>query len=136
MSSSLTSKTEPDFFFFPPPLSRFFSLAILGDVTGDTEYTNAAVTSAVAGMKSAPWQGSDGIITEGQDNPSQQNDANGFKGIWIRALGELYRRSGNNKDLQTLIHSYVDVQANTLIKNSNDPSNPSLYPVNVSVEKN
>lgn len=84
-------------------------------------------------MKSAPWQGSDGVITEGEQQPyDENNDNRGFKGIWIRALGELYKRSGGNSDLQTLIHAYVDVQANSLIQNSDNPSSPSSFPVNVS----
>jgi len=37
------------------------------------------VNIAAAAMKSAPWQGSDGIITEGA-SPDSNNDGVGFKG--------------------------------------------------------
>lgn len=94
-------------------------------------------------MKTAPWQGSDGIITEAADDSphSSNNDNYGFKGsaslffhsldsrvtyatfvsaIYIRGLAELYRRNPSNSDLQTLIHSYIDVQANALIDLASD----------------
>lgn len=85
----------------------------------------ASRTVAVA-TKGGPWQGSDGIITEGS-NTSSNDDGVGFKGIYrfpllhstsisstsiailIRALAVVYEKSDNNA-LKTLVHSYGDVQ--------------------------
>ncbi|CCO29595.1 hypothetical protein BN14_03612 [Rhizoctonia solani AG-1 IB] len=72
--------------------------------------------TANAAMKSNRWQGSDGIITEGQDGDlNANNDGRGFKAIFIRGLLEVFQRSVANNDLRILIHSYVDVQYNALL---------------------
>ncbi|KAF9011017.1 hypothetical protein BDZ89DRAFT_1143338 [Hymenopellis radicata] len=79
----------------------------------------AAVTGIPLGLllatavKSGPWQGSDGIITEGA-SPNENNDSVGFKSVFIRALGEVFIRTDSN-DLRILIHSYGDVQYNALL---------------------
>lgn len=87
------------------------------------------VTIVAAAVKNAPWQGSDGIITEGVSTTSN-NDGVGFKGMWsiflvssgvvrlfvtttaifIRGLAEAFARNPSNTDLRILLHSYVDVQ--------------------------
>lgn len=87
------------------------------------------VTTVAAAVKNAPWQGSDGIITEGSSTTSN-NDGVGFKGeklsfslcrhyiyavfnltaIFIRGLAEAFARNPSNTDLRILLHSYVDVQ--------------------------
>ena len=82
--------------------------------------------------KLAPWTGSDGIITEGQEPPqSQNNDGRGFKGtlfsllmhsyithlfaplaILIRSLGIAHGRAVNtgNTAMLSLIQAYINVQ--------------------------
>ena len=84
-------------------------LAVLYTATGDSSYLDAATTTAVAAIKSTPnWQGTDGIITEGQGTPySSNDDGRGFKAVYIRGLSELYRRApgGGQSGLQILIHS-------------------------------
>lgn len=79
-------------------------------------------------MKSSPWQGEDGVISEGASRDAN-NDGVGFKCEWdtlelgsrcliffvfpaavlIRALHETYIRS-DNADLKNLIKSYTNVQ--------------------------
>ncbi|KDN48784.1 hypothetical protein RSAG8_02771, partial [Rhizoctonia solani AG-8 WAC10335] len=84
-------------------------LAVLKDVTKDAQWTNLLVSEH-------HWQGSDGIITEGQDGDlNTNNDGRGFKAIFIRGLHEVFQRSVANNDLRILIHSYVDVQYNALL---------------------
>ncbi|KAF5360085.1 hypothetical protein D9758_007579 [Tetrapyrgos nigripes] len=89
-------------------------LSVLADVTGDNSWRTLMVNIAAAAMKSAPWQGSDGIITEGA-SPNSNNDGVGFKAIFIRGLDEVNVRSASNSALQILIHSYGDVQYNALL---------------------
>jgi hypothetical protein len=86
------------------------------------------VTIVAAAVKNAPWQGSDGIITEGVSLTSN-NDGVGFKGmkspiyhgdtvylsilptaIFIRGLAEVFARNPSNNALRILLHSYTDVQ--------------------------
>ncbi|KAG8694330.1 hypothetical protein FRC09_009911 [Ceratobasidium sp. 395] len=91
-------------------------LAVLKDVTKDAQWTNLMTEIAAAAMKNTKWQGSDGIITEGQDGDyNTNNDGRGFKAIFIRGLLEVFNRSVANNDLRILIHSYVDVQYNALL---------------------
>ncbi|KAF8304744.1 Six-hairpin glycosidase [Clavulina sp. PMI_390] len=117
-SLDVTTCSGPDWVFTYNSGKFIEGTAVLGAVTGTATYTNAALTVAVAAMKSGPWQGSDGIITESSSNThSSNNDAWGFKAVYIRGLAELYRRqSASNTPLGTLIHSYVDTQANALIE--------------------
>ncbi|KAJ4476075.1 hypothetical protein C8J55DRAFT_122805, partial [Lentinula edodes] len=68
-----------------------------------------------AAVKSPVWQGSNGIITEGASKTSD-NDGVGFKAIFIRGLDEVSVRSTDNSALQIIIHSYNDVQYNTLLE--------------------
>ncbi|KXN83969.1 Mannan endo-1,6-alpha-mannosidase DCW1 [Leucoagaricus sp. SymC.cos] len=89
-------------------------LSVLADVTGDSQWRSLMVTIAAAAMKNAPWQGSDGIITEGA-SPSSNNDGVGFKAIFIRGLCEVFQRNPSNNALRILIHSYGDVQYNALL---------------------
>jgi len=69
---------------------------------------------AAAAIKSTVWEGSDGIITEGA-SPTANNDAVGFKAVFIRGLDEVSVRT-DSSDLQILIHSYNDVQYNALLE--------------------
>ncbi|KAF8074664.1 endo-1,6-alpha-mannosidase [Lyophyllum atratum] len=89
-------------------------LSVLADVTGDSQWRTLSVNIAAAAMKSAPWQGSDGIVTEGVSTTSN-NDGVGFKAIYIRGLCEAFARNPSNSDLRILIHSYADVQYNALL---------------------
>ncbi|THU88074.1 endo-1,6-alpha-mannosidase [Dendrothele bispora CBS 962.96] len=89
-------------------------LSVLKDVTRDDSWRSLMVNIAAASMKSAPWQGSDGIITEGA-SPDSNNDGVGFKAVFIRGLDEVSVRSADNNALQILIHSYGDVQYNALL---------------------
>ncbi|KAF5352188.1 hypothetical protein D9758_009254 [Tetrapyrgos nigripes] len=68
----------------------------------------------VASTKSAPWQGSDGVITEGATT-DEDTDTVGFKAILIRGLDTVYVRNTANSAFQRLISSYVDVQYNALL---------------------
>lgn len=84
---------------------------------------------ATTAMKNSPWQGANGVITEGA-NPNSNNDNAGFKctysfsclpfltlltlaitAVLIRALMEAFVRSDNN-DFKNLIKSYTNVQVN------------------------
>lgn len=89
-------------------------LSVLADVTGDSQWRTLMVNTAAAAMKNAPWQGSDGIITEGSST-TENNDGVGFKAIFIRGLCEVFARNPSNTDLRILIHSYTDVQYNALL---------------------
>ncbi|KAH8831985.1 glycoside hydrolase family 76 protein [Flagelloscypha sp. PMI_526] len=88
-------------------------LTMMQGLTGDSSWTAYMTRVVAAATKSGPWQGSDGIITEGA-NTSAVDDAAIFKSIFIRALGEVYERS-SSQDLRTLVHSYIDVQFNALL---------------------
>ncbi|PFH53228.1 hypothetical protein AMATHDRAFT_137824 [Amanita thiersii Skay4041] len=91
-------------------------LSVLADVTGDNSWRTLMINIAAAAMKNAPWQGSDGIITEGS-NTSSNNDGVGFKAIYIRGLYEAFSRNPSNTNLRILIHSYVDdIQYNALLE--------------------
>ena len=89
---------------------------------------------AAAAMKNGPWQGSNGVITEGA-SPNTSNDGVYFKcespfssalhfvplrmdtdvgpacvaAAYVRALNEAFMNT-NNRDFGTLIHSYLVVQ--------------------------
>jgi predicted alpha-1,6-mannanase (GH76 family) len=92
------------------------ALAVLYSKTGDTGYLDEAVNIAVQSMKGSKFQGDDGIITEGQNQPYDQNDdGRNFKGIYLRALGVLYRRAPGDHPVKALIKAYVNVQANALL---------------------
>ncbi|KAJ3575570.1 hypothetical protein NP233_g1008 [Leucocoprinus birnbaumii] len=101
-------------------------LSVLADVTGDSQWRTLMVNIAAAAMKNAPWQGSDGIITEGSDTTAN-NDGVGFKAIFIRGLCEVFARNPSNTDLRILIHSYTDVQYNALLDLA---ANGSTYSAN------
>ncbi|KAH9923366.1 glycoside hydrolase [Fomitopsis serialis] len=89
-------------------------LAVLADVSGDAHWTTLMINVVAAGTKNAPWQGTDGIITEGAGDTSD-NDGAGFKAIYIRGLNEAFVRNQDDWDFQVLIHSYIDVQYNALL---------------------
>ncbi|EKM82207.1 hypothetical protein AGABI1DRAFT_119129 [Agaricus bisporus var. burnettii JB137-S8] len=89
-------------------------LSVLADVTGDSQWRSLMITTVAAAVKNAPWQGSDGIITEGVST-SSNNDGVGFKAIFIRGLAEAFARNPSNNDLRILLHSYIDVQYNALL---------------------
>lgn len=84
-------------------------------------------------VKSKHWQGDDGVITEGA-YPNGNNDAVGFKctflvslidistysntftsAVFVRALNEAFVRT-KVRDLNILIHSYLDVQYNAVLE--------------------
>jgi hypothetical protein len=108
------------------------ALAMLYGKTGNTGYLDEATNIAAISMKSSGFQGSDGIITEGQATPYNQNDdGRNFKGIYLRALAILYRKAPSNHGIRPLIKAYINVQANALIDLASDnPSNPVNYAVN------
>ncbi|KZT68825.1 endo-1,6-alpha-mannosidase [Daedalea quercina L-15889] len=89
-------------------------LAVLSDVSGDSQWKTLMIDVVAAGTKNAPWQGSDGIITEAASDTSN-NDGAGFKAIYIRGLNEAFVRNQDDWDFQVLIHSYIDVQYNALL---------------------
>ncbi|KAH9836681.1 endo-1,6-alpha-mannosidase [Rhodofomes roseus] len=89
-------------------------LAVLSDVTGDSQWKTLLTDVVAAGTKNAPWQGTDGIITEAAGDTSN-NDGAGFKAIYIRGLNEAFVRNQDDWDFQVLIHSYIDVQYNALL---------------------
>ncbi|KAG9223675.1 hypothetical protein CCMSSC00406_0004984 [Pleurotus cornucopiae] len=88
-------------------------LGVLSHVTGDNQWDTLMANVLIASTKGAPWQGSNGVITEGS-SPNSNNDGVGFKSVLIRGLHEAFERSSNN-DLRILVHSYVDVQYNALL---------------------
>jgi hypothetical protein len=55
-------------------------LSVLAIVTGDSQWSDLALKVTSAAVKSAVWEGKDGIITEGSDN-TQNTDAVTFKGL-------------------------------------------------------
>jgi len=67
----------------------------------------------VAATKNSPWQGSDGVITEGSSD-STDNDDVGFKSVLIRGLHEAWARNSGNGDLTAFVEAYTDVQWNAL----------------------
>ncbi|KAI0780123.1 glycoside hydrolase family 76 protein [Fomes fomentarius] len=87
---------------------------VLASVTGDSSWTTKVTQVAAAAMKNGPWQGSNGVITEGA-SPNSSNDGVYFKSAFVRALNELFR-STQNRDLGTLIHSYLVVQYNAILE--------------------
>ncbi|PPR05323.1 hypothetical protein CVT24_008042 [Panaeolus cyanescens] len=89
-------------------------LSVLTDVTGDKQWETQMINTLAAAVKNTAWQGTDGIITEGSDN-STNNDGIGFKAVFIRGLLEAFRRTPENTNLRILIHSYIDVQYNALL---------------------
>ncbi|CAK5283618.1 unnamed protein product [Mycena citricolor] len=89
-------------------------LSVLGAVTKDSTWTNLMINLLNSAVKTNAWQGSNGVITEGA-NPSSDNDNAGFKSVLIRGLAEAWLRNPGNAPLTTLIHSYGDVQYNALL---------------------
>jgi hypothetical protein len=65
-------------------------------------------------MKNAPWQGDNGVITEGVSRDTN-NDGVFFKSIWIRALNELFKANNDQSPIAILTHSYIDVQYNGVL---------------------
>ncbi|QRW18120.1 glycoside hydrolase family 76 protein [Rhizoctonia solani] len=101
-------------------------LSTLARLTNASKWHDQLIETANAAIKARAWQGDDGIITEGQGGDLNKNDdARGFKAVFIRALHKLFHDT-NNRDLQILIHSYVDVQYNALLDLS---SNGTSYGV-------
>lgn len=90
-------------------------LSVLADVTGNPAWNNLMVNVTAASVKTSAWEGSDGIITEGASATSN-NDAVGFKAVFVRGLHEAFVRNAPNADLQVLIQSYIDVQYNALLE--------------------
>jgi hypothetical protein len=67
---------------------------------------------AVASVKVSPWQGKDGVITEGV-SLDKSGDGVFFKSIFIRALNEIvvsHSAEEAQRDFVILLHSYIDVQ--------------------------
>ncbi|RDX51561.1 endo-1,6-alpha-mannosidase [Lentinus brumalis] len=87
---------------------------VLASVTGDSSWTTKMIQVAAAAMKNGPWQGSNGVITEGA-SPNSQNDGVYFKSSYVRALNEVFMTT-NNAALGTLIHSYLVVQYNAILE--------------------
>ncbi|KAI0717506.1 glycoside hydrolase family 76 protein [Cerioporus squamosus] len=87
---------------------------VLASVTGDSSWTTKMIQVAAAAMKNGPWQGSNGVITEGA-SPNAQNDGVYFKSAYVRALNEVFMTT-NNAALGTLIHSYLVVQYNAILE--------------------
>ncbi|KAJ3545383.1 hypothetical protein NMY22_g2460 [Coprinellus aureogranulatus] len=88
--------------------------SVLASVTGDSSWMMKTIQVAAAAMKNGPWQGSNGVITEGA-SPNSANDGVYFKSAFVRALNELFMNQ-NNGALNTLIHSYLVVQYNALLE--------------------
>ncbi|KAF7974112.1 hypothetical protein HWV62_13315 [Athelia sp. TMB] len=89
-------------------------LSVLAAITGNAQWTNLMTNIVNAAVKSTVWQGTNGIITEGADTTAN-NDAVGFKAVFLRGIHEAYNRSANSA-LKTLIHSYLDVQYNAILE--------------------
>ncbi|KAI0094828.1 glycoside hydrolase [Irpex rosettiformis] len=89
-------------------------LAVLYDVTKDSQWSDWLTSLVNAAVKSKHWEGDDGVITEGA-SPSKNNDGVGFKSVFVRALNEVFVRT-TIRDLNILIHSYLDVQYNALLE--------------------
>lgn len=87
---------------------------VLASVTGDSSWTTKVTQVAAAAVKNGPWQGSNGVITEGA-SPNSSNDGVYFKSAFVRALNELFRTT-QNRDLGTLLHSYLVVQYNAILE--------------------
>jgi hypothetical protein len=71
---------------------------------------------AVASVKVSPWQGKDGVITEGV-SLDKSGDGVFFKSIFIRALNEIvvsHSAEQAQRDFVILLHSYIDVQVRML----------------------
>ncbi|KAF8604641.1 endo-1,6-alpha-mannosidase [Ceratobasidium sp. AG-I] len=115
--NAVDCSTSADSFTFTYNSGKFVEgLAVLADVTKDQQWTTLMTETVAAAVKSTKWQGSDGIITEGQDGDlNTNNDGRIFKAVFIRGLHEVFQRSVSNNDLRILIHSYVDVQYNALL---------------------
>jgi hypothetical protein len=84
-------------------------------------------------MKGAPWQGANGVITEGVAR-DKNDDGAFFKctstyraglfcsgtdivstAIWVRSLTEMFKTIDDQSPLAILIHSYIDVQYNAVL---------------------
>ncbi|CAE6387335.1 unnamed protein product [Rhizoctonia solani] len=115
--NSADCTTSADSFTFTYNSGKFVEgLAVLKDVTKDAQWTNLMTETVNAAVKSNHWQGSDGIITEGQDGDlNTNNDGRIFKAVFLRGLTEVFQRSVADNNLRILIHSYVDVQYNALL---------------------
>jgi len=102
---------------------------VLYHVTGNQAYLNSSLESTVACVKrTSDWQGSNGLIREGQGTPyNSPDDGREFKGdvhristpnhtksyyaaIWIRALTEIKRRQYQNTGLVALLKAYLNIQ--------------------------
>lgn len=106
---------SPDSWTFTYNTGKFIEgLAVLADVSGSSQWRDLMTTVVAAATKNAPWQGSDGIITEAAGDTSN-NDNAGFKAVFIRGLNEAFVRNQSSWDFQVLIHSYIDVQYNALL---------------------
>ncbi|EIW78460.1 hypothetical protein CONPUDRAFT_145683 [Coniophora puteana RWD-64-598 SS2] len=88
------------------------ALAVLASGDSNT-WQSTLENTIVAATKNAPWQGDNGIITEGSSD-STDNDSAGFKSVLIRALHEAWARNSGNGDLTGLVKAYTDVQWNAL----------------------
>ncbi|KAI0750302.1 endo-1,6-alpha-mannosidase [Daedaleopsis nitida] len=90
-------------------------LVALYATTKDSSLMTEATNVAAAGMKNAPWQGSNGVITEGA-SPNSNGDGVYFKSVWVRALNELFRANNDQSGIAILAHSYIDVQYNAVLE--------------------
>ncbi|KAF8733976.1 Glycosyl hydrolase family 76, partial [Rhizoctonia solani] len=125
--SPMDCTTSPDSWMFTYNSGKYLEgLSTLARLTNASKWHDQLIETANAAIKARAWQGDDGIITEGQGGDLNKNDdARGFKAVFIRALHKLFHDT-NNRDLQILIHSYVDVQYNALLDLS---SNGTSYGV-------
>jgi len=104
-------------------------LSILSSITSDPTFSGLMIdTIAAATHATGIWQGTDGIVTEGANNPGSNDDGKGFKAIYIRGLYEAFTRNPSNTNLRILIHSYVDVQYNALLDLASNPGSNIYSP--------
>ncbi|KAH7097443.1 glycosyl hydrolase family 76-domain-containing protein [Auriculariales sp. MPI-PUGE-AT-0066] len=98
---------------------------VLYHVTSVQKYLDQALVTTVAAVKtSSNWQGSSGLITEGQGTPyDKADDGREFKAIWLRALTELYRREYTNTPLKALLKAYLNIQYKALTTTATDGAN-------------
>lgn len=103
------------------------AVALYQNFTGDTQFNSAAeyVLSA-ATHDTTTFQGTDGIITEGEGDSDSDGDF--FRGAYLRGLAAQYNYQGGSSGsaMNVLIHAYIDDQYMALIDlDSNDSSGSS-----------
>ncbi|CAL1708144.1 unnamed protein product [Somion occarium] len=88
------------------------SLIVYANTTNDANLTSVVNTLAFDAA-SASWTTSQGVILEG--SPDTKSGWSDFKGIFIRALHEVWSRGSKDTDAAKFIQSYVTVQYNALL---------------------